>query len=220
MTILVRGEELALLPERAIYWAAERTLLVADLHLGKAATFRALGAPVPETPTYETLERLSCLVEKVAPQRIAFLGDLLHDREAATGAPRDALLDWCGRHPGVELELIVGNHDRRAMSRLDEAVLCAISLADERSAGPFVYAHHPPVGQPEGYVLCGHIHPGFRLTARGRRTATLPCFWFQHKCAVLPAFGEFTGLALVDPGDDDELFLCAASEVIRLPSRN
>lgn len=217
MTILVRGEELALLPERAIYWAAERTLLVADLHLGKAATFRALGAPVPETPTYETLERLSCLVEKVAPQRIAFLGDLLHDREAATGAPRDALLSWCGRHPGVELELIVGNHDRRAMSRLDEAVLCAISLADERSVGPFVYAHHPPVGEREGYVLCGHIHPGFRLVVRGHRSQTAACFWFTSNYGVLPAFGEFTGLALVEPETGDGVYLCTGREVIRVP---
>ena len=41
------GEPLHLLPERALWWPAARVLFVADLHLGKAATYRALGQPVP-----------------------------------------------------------------------------------------------------------------------------------------------------------------------------
>jgi len=42
----VRGEELLLLPQRALWWPAQKTLLVADLHFGKAATLRAHGIPV------------------------------------------------------------------------------------------------------------------------------------------------------------------------------
>jgi hypothetical protein len=36
----VAGEKLGLFAERAIYWPARSTLLVADPHFGKAATFR------------------------------------------------------------------------------------------------------------------------------------------------------------------------------------
>jgi len=39
--------EVVLLPERAVWWPATRTLLVADLHLGKCETLRANGAPMP-----------------------------------------------------------------------------------------------------------------------------------------------------------------------------
>ena len=38
---------LQLLPERAVWRPRERALFVADLHLGKAAAFRAFGAPAP-----------------------------------------------------------------------------------------------------------------------------------------------------------------------------
>jgi uncharacterized protein len=40
--------DIVLLPGRAAWMPATRTLLVADLHLGKAATFRHAGIPVPE----------------------------------------------------------------------------------------------------------------------------------------------------------------------------
>ena len=45
--ISLAGEAVRLLPERAIYWERERALVVADLHWGKAATFRAAGVPLP-----------------------------------------------------------------------------------------------------------------------------------------------------------------------------
>ena len=43
----ISGEQLDLLPEKAIWWPRRRTLLVADVHCGKDATFRAMGVPVP-----------------------------------------------------------------------------------------------------------------------------------------------------------------------------
>ena len=52
------GEALDLLSERALWWPAERMLFVADLHLGKAASYRALGQPVPGGTTQENLARL------------------------------------------------------------------------------------------------------------------------------------------------------------------
>ena len=39
------GETVWLLPERALWWPAQRMLMVADAHFGKAATFRARGVP-------------------------------------------------------------------------------------------------------------------------------------------------------------------------------
>ena len=53
------GHSLQLLGDRAMYWAATRTLIVADVHVGKAATFRALGVPVPGGITAKDLARLS-----------------------------------------------------------------------------------------------------------------------------------------------------------------
>jgi len=43
MSVEAAGETLHLLPHKAIWWATQRTLLVADAHIGKAVTFRKLG---------------------------------------------------------------------------------------------------------------------------------------------------------------------------------
>ena len=52
----VGGAALHLLPQKAAWWPAERTLLVADAHIGKAVSFRRLGVPVPPGTTSETLD--------------------------------------------------------------------------------------------------------------------------------------------------------------------
>jgi metallophosphoesterase superfamily enzyme len=51
--------DILLLPGRAAFLPASATLLVADLHLGKAATFRQAGIPVPEGSAQADLARLT-----------------------------------------------------------------------------------------------------------------------------------------------------------------
>jgi metallophosphoesterase superfamily enzyme len=83
-TVRWAGELLHLLPERALWWPAAGVLFVADLHLGKAATYRALGQPVPGGTTQENLARLDALIARWSPRRIVFLGDFLHAAQART----------------------------------------------------------------------------------------------------------------------------------------
>jgi metallophosphoesterase superfamily enzyme len=78
------GEAVDLLPERALWWPARGLLFVADLHIGKAATYRALGQPVPGGTTQENLARLDTLIARHAPSGIVFLGDFLHAAQART----------------------------------------------------------------------------------------------------------------------------------------
>ena len=47
LEIELEGEKIALLPERALYWPAQHTLIVADLHWGKAGHFRKNGIAIP-----------------------------------------------------------------------------------------------------------------------------------------------------------------------------
>src|SRR5215211_5787433 len=54
----IAGEEIHLLAERALWWPNASTLIVADLHWGKASTFRAAGIPIPIGTTSDDLARL------------------------------------------------------------------------------------------------------------------------------------------------------------------
>ena len=50
------GEQVELLALRALHWPRERTVFVADVHLGKAAAFRAGGVPLPRGSTAADLD--------------------------------------------------------------------------------------------------------------------------------------------------------------------
>jgi uncharacterized protein len=42
----------------------------------------------------------------------------------------------------------------------------------------------------------------------------VPCYWYGNDCAVLPAFGEFTGLADIDAEPGDRGWVTMGEEVI------
>ncbi len=87
------GQHLLLLPNRAVFWREARMLIVADLHLGKGQCFHDRGVPVPVGTTAADLDRLSALLDRYHPDRLLFLGDLVHGRTAAR-------LRRLHRHPG------------------------------------------------------------------------------------------------------------------------
>ena len=207
----VAGEQLRLLGERAVFWERTRTLFVADPHFGKAAAFRAAGVLVPRGTTGETLSRLDAALTRTGAERIVFLGDFLHAREGRAPETLAAINDWRARWSRVAMLLVRGNHDKRAGDPPRELEMQCVNATVIES--PFVFAHHP-VRSDDGYVLSGHVHPGARLSGPGREHSWLPCFWFGREIAVLPAFGEFTGLADIDASPGDRVWVVAGGEVI------
>ena len=209
----VIGERLTLMPERAVFWERNRTLLVADPHWGKAATFRASAIPVPRGTTAEGLARLDRAIARMAPRRVVFLGDYLHAREGRAPETLRALADWRAANRDLDIVLVRGNHDRRAGDPPAEAgVRCVDAPLHEK---PFVLAHHPGTSD-DGYVLAGHLHPGVHLFGPGRMRERLPCFWLGRAGAVLPAFGDFTGLADVTPEGGDRVYAVTRDEVVEV----
>jgi DNA ligase-associated metallophosphoesterase len=210
------GETLWLLPERALWWPARRTLFIADLHLGKAAAFRALGQPVPAGTTRRNLDRLAGLLQRHAPDHLVVLGDFLHAREALTPAVQAALGAWRAGFPRLRGTLVRGNHDRHAG---DPPQVLGFSVVDEPwRLGPFAACHHPQA-VPGAVVLCGHVHPVARLHGRGRDRLRLPCFVLDGQGLLLPAFGEFTGGWEVAAAPGRVVFVVGEGEgVWRLPA--
>jgi len=213
-TILAGGRPLTLLPEKAAFIAASRTLLVADAHLGKAVSFRALGVPVPRGTTSETLAGLAALVRRTGARRIVFLGDFLHSARAHAPATLAAVGAWRAAHAGLELVLVRGNHDDRAG---DPPAALGIRVVDEPLLEDgFALCHHPrPL--PGRYVLAGHLHPCVGIGVRRWDHLRLPCFWFGDAVGVLPAFGAFTGMHAVRPAPEDRLFAVADNVVAAMP---
>lgn len=211
------GVRLALLPGRAAFAPDHATLLVADVHFGKAAAFRRLGVPVPAGTTGQTLAALDELIESTAARRVVFVGDLLHAERGRTAGVIEAVEAWRGRRAGVELLLVRGNHDRHAG---DPPAAWRIEAVDAPwpLAGQLVVVHEPePVAR--AYAIAGHVHPAVRLGARARDRLRLPCFHFGPQVGVLPAFGAFTGSHVVTPAPGDRVFAVADGRVVEVPVR-
>lgn len=219
------GRTLRLLPEKAIHLPDTATLLVADVHIGKATTFRQLGVPVPAGTTDETLAVLTRLVERLAVRRVVFLGDFLHSRRSLAPATLASVMRWRERHAALELTLVRGNHDDHAG---DPPALLGIRAVDEPLPDDgLAFAHHPH-RHPRAFVLAGHLHPCIGLAARAHDFHRLPCFWFsgateqgampETGVGVLPAFGAFTGMHPIRVRRGDRVFVVGGERVRALPA--
>jgi DNA ligase-associated metallophosphoesterase len=188
--VILAGAELWLLAEKAIYYPEYRALLIADVHLGKAAAYRKLGQPVPHGTTQNNLQRLEDLLKRYPCERLILLGDFLHARESRTASTLQALTQWRAQHPTLQMTLIRGNHDKRAGDPPTE--LAIETLPEPQLLGPFALQHEPHPHATH-HVLAGHVHPVYHLQGRGRQRLRLACFYLGKQLSLLPAFGAFTG---------------------------
>ena len=189
-----RGHRLDLLAGRAVWDPQQRTLLVADLHLGKAEVFQAHGVALPSDGDAANLNALLELAQRLRPAQVVVLGDLIHDRLGITAELRQKLMAL-PELLGCPLRLIDGNHERGSwLEGLPREPSCAL--------GPLWLSHGPEPRQ--GHLnLCGHLHP-VAVVGHGADRLRLPCFAYRRggergnhgpngEQLVLPAFGSLTG---------------------------
>lgn len=211
LTVKLQNKTLVLLPERALFWPQRSTLIVADLHLGKAATLRAATMSVLGGTTTADLARLSHILDRTQAKRLVLLGDLLHAKTERVEALFDAVTTWRERHIKVEVLLVRGNHDQHAGSPPNS---WGVECVDAPLIEPPFALHHHPNATPGSYTLAGRIHPAIVLSGLGRSQEKLPCFHFGPEVGLLPAFGSFTDTATVQPNPGDRIYVIAEDEVL------
>jgi DNA ligase-associated metallophosphoesterase len=181
----IAGERLMLDPAGAAFWPGQSLLAVADLHLEKGSAYAARGQMLPPYDTRETLSRLGREVAALAPRRVIFLGDTLHDGRAETRiAPEDAgaLSDLAA---GLDLVWVVGNHDADGPVNLPGRCVQTVEI------DTLILRHEPQSGAQPGEVA-GHLHPCAKVKGRGR-SVRRRCFATDGTRLVLPAFGAYAG---------------------------
>jgi uncharacterized protein len=207
--IELAGDTVLLLPQKAVYWPRHKMLVIADIHFGKAASFRAQGIPVPRGTTSQNLAGLDELMQLYAVERIVFLGDFLHARASHAAATLAAMQAWRQRYPALELVLVRGNHDRHAG---DPAASLGIEMVDEPyTVEGYSFCHHPDIAAP-GYVMAGHVHPVFVLSSR-LDSLRLPCFLAGQTRMILPSYGAFTGGHAIAPVAGEKVFVSSGEAV-------
>ena len=206
----IKGEKLFLLPEKAMYWAAKKMLLIADLHLGKSAHFRKNGIAVPNQAEQKNWLLLHKLFKEYEPERVCFLGDLFHSTHNKEWEVFGELID---SYPNIDFELVQGNHDILPPELYEKlGFKVHPSLLEE----PFSLTHEPLEEKGIYYNLAGHIHPGVQLKGKGNQRHRAACFYFNNTGGILPAFGSFTGLYTVKPKKTDQVFVVTGEVVIAI----
>lgn len=213
LSLTVAGEPVVLLADRALWLPGRRTVVVADLHWGKAAAFRAAFVPIPSGTTTGDLTRLTRVLHDTAATTLVVLGDLLHARAGRHADTLATIAAWRDAHHTLDITLVRGNHDAHAGDPPDSLRITCVDAP--YGIGPFIGVHEPEE-HANGYVLAGHLHPCVSVRGRGRQRATLAAFVFGPRVGVLPAFSSFTGTGMYEPAPEDRLFGIAERDVIAL----
>jgi len=204
-------QHLFLLPGKAIFWKEHSTLLIADPHFGKVTHFRKAGIAIPGQAAHENLWRLEQLITTHQPSKVIFLGDLFHSEMNTEWL---MFREFLKKYPEVNFILIKGNHDILHQHSYSNSTM---EVHEALAIGPY-YLTHEPEDHPVLYNLSGHLHPGVRMVGRGRQRMRLPCFFFGRNKGILPAFGEFTGLHILQPEKNDRIFVVTENSVIPINS--
>jgi DNA ligase-associated metallophosphoesterase len=210
LEIILSGERLVLLPQKAIYWPAYRCLLISDVHLGKVQHFRKAGIAVPLQAGEENYNRLHKLLATYEVERLLFLGDLFHSK---LNDDWQQFCDFVQDYRHISIELIRGNHDILIEDQFKKA--CDIVHPEGLILGPYFLSHHP-TAKAGFYNLSGHIHPAIKLRSPSRMSIRLSCFHFGEQIGILPAFGSFTGMATVSKKKNDRVYAIADDQVIEI----
>ncbi len=205
----IQGHNLLLLPEKAMIWKEEKKLILADIHIGKVTHFRKSGIALPPHAENDNYDRLSSILLNHDIDEVLILGDLFH---STYNEEWEKFARFIERFGGLKFSLVMGNHDILDTQhyQIDNLIVHPKSI----KSGPFLFSHDK-ILSGEHYNIHGHIHPGIRLQGKGRQTLRLPCFYFGVGHAVMPAFGEFTGLHVLDINKSDDVY-AIADQVIKV----
>lgn len=205
----VKGQTFYLLPEKVIYWKEQKALILSDLHIGKASHFRKAGVPISSHVHVNEFFVLDAIINEFKPKQILFVGDLFHSDH---NQEWELFYQWAHNYENIKLILIKGNHDilpntlyiNSGLLVVDDLLIENIEFTHERNENS------------TAYNISGHIHPAISMIGPGRQSLKLPCFLFRDDYALLPAFGQFTGMSKIRPSKKDNIFAIAENKIFHV----
>ncbi|MHB1110406.1 MAG: ligase-associated DNA damage response endonuclease PdeM [Devosia sp.] len=166
-----------------LYWRAEKTLLVADLHLEKFSSYASKGQLLPPYDTGMTLRRLEADIARTGAVEVIALGDSFHRDDGTTTLLDGDRLRLATLMDKARWTWLSGNHDPAPHAL---GGVCPPLL--ER--GGLTLTHEPRRGVAG--LVAGHLHPAARLSVNGG-SVRRPCFVHDGRLLILPAYGAGTG---------------------------
>ena len=209
----IANQQLWLSPNRSLYWEEQQTLILSDLHLGKATHFRKAGIPIPQDVFKNDIHKLTEDIQHFKPSSIIIVGDLFHSNSNIEFA---LFAKWRSNFANIPITLVMGNHDVGSHNWFAAANITVVKAWLHTPPFMFVHDYKATVLSSDYYTISGHVHPGISLKGMGRQSLTFPCFYFAKQYAILPAYGNFTGLHIIKPNKQEAVYAVVQQEVIKV----
>jgi uncharacterized protein len=201
--------------ERTIFWEKQKTLIIADLHIGKTGHFRKSGIGVPQNIFKEDLQRLFSQLHFFKAEQLIIVGDMSHSK---FNEEMNFFKKWRNDFSQLNIFLVNGNHDILNKEWYDELNIIRNNFLQ---VNKFSFYHDPEdilsTQVDEGiYSFCGHLHPCISIRGKGKQSLQFPCFYFRKDYGVLPAFSRFSGTSRIEKGKGEKVFAIIENEVLSL----
>lgn len=201
----------------------QRTVIIADLHLGWEVAFAEKGIHVPSQMP-KLLQKLTEIIERTKPQTLLLLGDIKHT------ITKTATEEWVDIPDFFEpltkkvqsIKIIQGNHDGNIEPLLPETIEILPSTGTTINAAGFFHGHTWPALEllKCQTLVMGHVHPvvmfedalGYRITRQVwvktdingtlLKKSLLKHYNIKHppqqpskttQCIIMPSFNDFLG---------------------------
>ncbi|MFZ9858060.1 MAG: metallophosphoesterase [Roseiflexaceae bacterium] len=201
--------EFELLPSRALYWPSRQMLVVADLHLGRLVS----RAPTFVEDVTKALRRVSDVLIYTQAQRLLFLGDLFHMRNAYHPDVVQAFYEWRERFMQTEMILVRGNHER-AMGD-PPSQLCLNCVNPGYEDGGVIFLHEPR--HMHAFTMCAHLHPCLLVPTDRAIATTVPCFVWNQEYLYMPAFEDTIPGRVISRRFDEQYACIHNQQVVMYP---
>ena len=212
MKLTIRDQTCHLLPEKVVFWEEKKTVILADIHIGKGTVFRKAGIPIPEGIMEDDLKSIAKVIHELRAEKCIIVGDLIHALSGISENIKKNFGEWLVNIP-CEVHLVLGNHDYKLLKHLPPEwplQLHKKGLLVE----PFYFSHFP-MHHEKWFVWSGHLHPKVEISNSYDRLV-LRCFQIFKDLAILPAFGFFVGGTMVRKSQECKIYVIAEDSVIEI----
>ena len=170
LSIRIGEQQFIFYKEKVAYWENEKSLLLADVHAGKASLFRNNGIPLSNDHLLKDLNRLEKLITHIKPESLMVLGDLFHSEH---NSENELLVKWV-QELAIPFTLIEGNHDLHSEGNYSIPTLKSFET-------DHVILCHEECHDTEKLQINGHLHPAYRIHGKARQSMKFPCFHIGKK---------------------------------------
>jgi len=169
----------------ALWLEGEKTLVIADLHLGYEGAAQERGVALPRFQKRVMLGRLGRLLARYSPETVVVAGDFKHEfsrnLEDEWRDVREVLTALTAK---TKVVLVRGNHDNFLATI---SAKFGLDLPMRHQVGGFTIAHGHEAVAVDGTLVMGHEHPAVKLRDFGA-IVSAPAFVVLPDRILLPAF--------------------------------